>query len=239
MIFDIHTHVIPHVDDGAQSVEEAIEILKLLKQQGVQKVIATPHFYAAKSSIDLYLDRVSKEYQGLLEAIRGKDLPEVLLGYEVYYFRGMSKNDSLNRLCIGNSNYLLLELPYKALDDKIIDDINDIVLNQEITPILAHVERYLQFNKLDRLLSLFQYGDIEGQINADSLFRGIHKKKALQLMEHGFCRFIGSDAHNLNTRSPHIDKMAELLKKKLSKDAIGALEQAWTELYGAISGKHA
>ena len=93
MLFDIHTHVVPGVDDGSKSVDESIAILKELQKQGVDKVLATPHFYATQTSFDRYIDKVCRHTERLLEAADGMDLPEVLLGSDCLLYTSPSPRD--------------------------------------------------------------------------------------------------------------------------------------------------
>ncbi|MCI9273362.1 MAG: hypothetical protein HFE39_05310 [Clostridiales bacterium] len=234
MIFDIHSHIIPGVDDGASSMEESIEILRSLKKQGVDRVIATPHFYASEVSINQYVDTISAAFERLLEHTQGMDLPELICGSEVHCFRGMSRSEDLRKLCIHSSRYILLELPYRSLDEKLVQEINDIAINMELTPILAHIDRYLAFNRYEELLRLFRYGDIHGQINADALCHGLGRKKVLQFFEEDCCIYLGSDAHNMNNRPPKMDKALEYLQKKQGQRGIQKLYECSEQLYSEL-----
>lgn len=220
MIFDIHSHIIPGVDDGSSSLEESIEMLKALKRQGVDKVIATPHFYASKDSIHSYVSRITDAFSNLVENTQKLQLPEMFCGSEVHYFRGMSRSEDLEKLCIHSSRYILLELPYAPLDTRMVDEIKDIVINRELIPILAHIDRYLSYSRYEDLIKLFEYGDIRGQVNADALCYGIGKKKTLQFLKEDICIYLGSDAHNMYTRPPKIEQAMGYIKKKLGQEGI-------------------
>lgn len=234
MIFDVHSHIIPGVDDGAKSLEESVGILKMLKAQGVDKVIATPHFYAADVSINEYVATISSAFCELVEHIRGMDLPELMCGSEVHCFRGMSRSEDLKKLCINSSNFILLELPYRELDEKLVHEINDIVINMELTPILAHVDRYLAFNRYEDIMRLFRYGDVQGQVNADALCHRLGKKKALQFLQENHCFYLGSDAHNLDTRPPRIDKAIQYIQKKMGQEGLNRIYERSECLYSAL-----
>lgn len=237
MLFDIHTHVVPGVDDGSKSVDESIAILKELQKQGVDKVLATPHFYATQTSFDRYIDKVCRHTERLLEAADGMDLPEVLLGSEVYYFKNMSQTEELKRLCINGSRYILVELPYEPIDDYVIDDINAIVLEQKLTPILAHLERFYRYNSPEVLHSFFRHHDIECQVNAESLAKGLGKNKPLSLIQSGYCRFLGSDTHNLTSRPPYMDKAIAYIEKKLGTEMKNELFRRGDLFYQEITAE--
>ena len=236
MIFDIHSHIIPGVDDGSSSLEESIEMLKALKRQGVDKVIATPHFYASKASIHSYVSRISAAFSNLVEKTETLGLPELFCGSEVHYFRGMSRSEDLKKLCIHSSRYILLELPYVPLDTRIVDEIKDIVINMELIPILAHIDRYLSYNRYEDIMKLFQYGDIRGQVNADALCYGMGKKRALQFLKEDACIYLGSDTHNMQTRPPKIEQALGYIKKKLGEEGIEQISLHSENLFRDLMG---
>jgi protein-tyrosine phosphatase len=231
MIFDIHSHVILGVDDGAKDLTESLAILRSMKRQGVDAVLATPHFYAHETTIDSYVQRVSSRFSQLQQAAAGQDLPELFLGSEVYYFRGMSQEEDLSKLCIHGSRYIMIELPYRPLVARVVDEVNDIAMNMNLTPILAHCDRYLRFNRFEELTALFQYGDVKGQVNADSLYQGLGKKKALQFLQGEYCDYLGSDAHNLSTRPPNMDKALAAIQKKLGNEGLERIAAHADRLY--------
>ena len=86
---DIHSHILPSVDDGASNIEESVELLNMMKSQGITDVIATPHFDASVNNIDDFKVAVSSSLLALNEEIKDMNLPNVYLGSEVYYFRGI------------------------------------------------------------------------------------------------------------------------------------------------------
>lgn len=236
MLFDIHTHVVPNVDDGARSIEESLAILKELRRQGVEKVLATPHFYASKNSINRYLEKINHHFSHLKSAIDQENLPEVLLGSEIYYFSNISQAEGLENLCINGSRYLLLELPYSPLNQKIIDDITELT-DRGFIVILAHLERFYRYNDSDILRSLASQKNIECQVNAESLVFGLKKKIPLSLIEEGYCRFLGSDTHNLENRPPYIEKAVKTISKKLGEKAIKNLLDFNDDFYREITCK--
>ncbi|MBR6529107.1 MAG: capsular polysaccharide biosynthesis protein, partial [Firmicutes bacterium] len=93
MIIDFHSHLLPCVDHGSQSIEESIEMLRIMKSQGIDAVVATPHFYADEEFPEEFLKRRKVGAENLMKAIEGlagEDFPHIYLGAEVAYYRGMS-----------------------------------------------------------------------------------------------------------------------------------------------------
>jgi protein-tyrosine phosphatase len=99
------------MDDGSKRVQESLELLSMLSAQGVDTVIATPHFYANDESVDRFLERRAECYGRLCDALPD-GVPKMLLGAEVSYYPGISRLEGLSRLCIEGTDILLLEMPF-------------------------------------------------------------------------------------------------------------------------------
>lgn len=206
MMLDIHCHVLPGIDDGAQTTEEAFAILRMLKDQHVDAVIATPHFYSDRNTVEKFVESRNKAYEKISMHEEFSCLPPLFLGGEIRYYKGISDAAELELLTLGKSKYLLLEPPFMALSAYLIDEVQDLYLNRNITPIVAHVDRYLQFDHWEHVIELFRYGNVLGQVNASSLAGPFSGKKSMALLSGGYCQFIGSDAHNTNKRKPEMGK---------------------------------
>ena len=113
---DLHTHILPGVDDGAQTVEESIQLLTAMKEQGITDVVATPHFDATHHNLPDFIERIRSAYREVQNAAAGLDLPHVFVGSEVFYFNGIGKSNGIRVLSMGGSRYFLLELPGCKLD---------------------------------------------------------------------------------------------------------------------------
>lgn len=106
-MLDIHSHILPKMDDGSSSVEESLKLLRTSAEQGITEIAATPHFYASQYSPQKFLERRAACAARLQEALT-PDLPRVYLGAEVCYFDGVSRIDELEALWLQNTNILLL-----------------------------------------------------------------------------------------------------------------------------------
>ena len=96
-MLDIHSHILPKMDDGSSSVEESLNLLRTSAEQGITEIAATPHFYASQYSPQKFLERRAACAARLQEALT-PDLPRVYLGAEVCYFDGVSRIDELEAL---------------------------------------------------------------------------------------------------------------------------------------------
>lgn len=111
-MFDFHCHILPDMDDGSADVAESLALLSMLSMQGVTGVAATPHFYAFQESPERFLQRRTKAANQLYSQWTA-NLPEVLLGAEIFFYTGISNTEGLNRLCLQETSYLLLEMPFE------------------------------------------------------------------------------------------------------------------------------
>ena len=215
-MIDMHSHILPQMDDGSKSVEMSVQMLSRLKDQGVDTVVATPHFLAKKDSPEEFLRR----RQASLELLNWNEAaqPRILPGAEVTYFDGMSHSDQLEKLCLGNSRLLLVEMPYGQWTQRMVREVCDIPVQLGLQPVLAHVDRYREsFAGYQKLLTeqgiLFQF-------NADVFEKFWSRRWALKQLRRGELHFIGSDCHNLDKRPPRIDLAVETITKHLGAEIL-------------------
>ena len=205
-LIDIHSHILPEMDDGAKNLGESKKILKMLKEQGIDLVVATPHFYPMDMSLEDFIEKRESRLELLKEDIKGQDMPEIFLGAEVYYFTGIGKSDLIKTLAVENTNYLLLEIPLENVTESLIRDIRDIRENLKLIPIIAHIERYVKVKRFKQLLKLVEEGVCLAQINTSAVIKRSFKKTARKLLKSGYIAFLASDAHSSEHRPPHFDE---------------------------------
>ena len=221
MLTDFHSHVLPGIDDGSAGIDESIAMLKQEAQQGVTKVVATPHFYPETDSPNRFLQRRNTAYTRLADAIDDQtDLPEIILGAEVTYFRGISNCEVLTDLQIGKTGHILIEMPYEHWSDYAYRELEELVSKQSLTPIVAHVDRYLgRFSSygIPEQLSLLP---VLVQANAGFFLRPSTRGKAMRMLKKGQIQLLGSDCHNLTDRVPNLGDAVSRIQKKLGDPAL-------------------
>lgn len=222
-MLDIHSHILPEIDDGAQNLEESIALLQMLKDQGVTNVIATPHFYPHEDSLVDFKENSALAYKTLLNTIKGKDLPKVFLGCEILYFEGMGHSQSLGGLCLCNSNYLLIELTDEYISDSLISNLLHLIENTDIIPIIAHVERYCKAKNYKKFIKFLKREEIIVQINASSFLESFFDRTIQKLMKSGLEIVIGSDAHSVEMRPPQISEAFDVIRKKYGDSAVNGI----------------
>ncbi|MFT3950626.1 MAG: histidinol-phosphatase [Oscillospiraceae bacterium] len=215
MIIDLHSHILPGFDDGARTPEESVAMLNRIAAEGIALVVATPHYYFYNESPEQFLARRDAAFQTLAPYLKPHH-PHILLGAEVLYSRALQDPEVLSRFKIQGTDYLLLEMPYEKLTDKLIAGVGDIAERAGAKIIIAHVERYLSFTdarSIDALMN--QY--VLGQANTKSL-SGKARKPLLKLMEKGFIHVLGTDFHRIESGQWLIREAREVLDKKFSPD---------------------
>ena len=201
-MIDIHTHILPHLDDGAKDTATSLALLQEQMAQGVTTVVFTPHYYGRKHSPTRFLEKRSEAYERLKGNIPSE--LNVRLGAEVH-FSGINvpEYDEFCKLAIEGTTYLLLELPFTTKwTRELTEKIADFVYETGYTPIIAHVERYKEVLKKPTLVNeLVEMGCLI-QVNAQSFLDKKQKGFVFALVKHGLVHCIGSDTHDMDTRKP-------------------------------------
>ncbi len=211
---DFHTHITPEIDDGANSIGQAVEMLQTAAESGAQTVVLTPHFLS-HDTISAFCSRRDQKISALKQALtdNGSAFPKLLAGAEVLLNGPLSEKEDLPRLCVEGTDVILLELPYPSWEKWHIQEVYHIIARHNLTPVMAHIERYLEkpkdIEKLDWLISL----GAKFQINAPSFLTFSGKRVIKALAREGLICAIGSDAHNTTTRTPDISRAVHALNK--------------------------
>lgn len=223
-VLDFHSHILPNIDDGSQSTDESIAMLKMLKEQGVDTVALTSHYLAMDESPHIFIERRTHSYRKLVTAIEksGENLPKLLLGAEVYYYPGICKMEELKLLTLENSNLLLLEMPMAPWGKFTVRELTELAESSDIQIVIAHIERSLKFQSKDTIIRLLECG-IMFQVNASFFITMSTRRKALKMLRNGQIHFIGSDCHNIKYRPPKIGEAVTVIENKLGKELLSEI----------------
>lgn len=219
-MLDIHTHILPSVDDGSKSVQMSVSMLRREAKQGISDVVLTPHFYAHRQSPESFFRHRARAMEKLQQET-GADsrLPRLHTGAEVAYFGGMSRAEEIESFCIGNSNAMLVEMPFCKWNRHILDEIFHLKNYQGIQPILAHIERYMRFQPMGIVRELCEEGLLI-QANASFFTGWPSSMKAMHMLKNHCIHFIGSDCHDLENRPPNLADAVACIDKKLGDSAL-------------------
>ncbi|HBI85459.1 MAG TPA: capsular polysaccharide biosynthesis protein [Ruminococcus sp.] len=213
LLTEYHCHILPGIDDGADSVETSLQMVEMMRNQGVQRICATPHFYAHREkSVADYLEK----RQAAFEKIQGQTaVQDIHLGAEVAIEHGISELEGIEKLAIEGTRIILLELPYRPYEKWMSEEIYNIAAEFKLKVMLAHVHRYLPYYSREELETILRCNAVY-QINNEAFASWKEKKIARKVMaEHTHFAF-GSDAHNTSSRKPNWN----LLLKKVKRDAL-------------------
>ena len=228
-IIDMHCHILPGVDDGARDVETSLAMLEASSAQGVQYMVATPHFYATRDRVDTFLDRRREAWETLKPRM-GADYPGIVLGAEVAFFRGISRAERLEALKIEGTDCLLLEMPFRPWSEDDVDEVSEILEKRGYTIILAHVERYLAMRgNADYIGNLLEL-PVLAQINAESLLDWRQRGKLIKMVRNGQVHLLGSDCHGIHHRPPNLGEGREILRKKTGTEYLDRIDRRSEEL---------
>lgn len=214
-MIDIHVHAIPMVDDGPESFEESLEFLRYAADNGINRMIATPHYFYPN-----YTNKnVLTNYNMLQEHIKRSNIGITLhLGNEVYLSEeGVSDLLKGHAKTLAGSGYVLIELPvdqYYPFHDDLITKLQ----HEGYKVIIAHVERYRIFNKnFGKLKDLVRKG-VYTQINSSFIIDKATRHRAFELISSGCVHIVASDGHNLMYRKPILKEAYDIVSKKYSKE---------------------
>ncbi len=197
MLLDLHTHILPDCDDGAKNVKISLELLKMMKAQGITDVIATPHFYPDSDTIDAFKTRVAASFSKLSK-VATNDLPKILIGCELFYFRGISKSEYINDFTINKSRYILIEPNPYFIDKIFMDEILYLKNDLGLIPIIPHIERYHKSRGFKNFLKFIKENKILTQVNCASFFDKSYNRIIKKLFDQRLVTFIATDSHSLN-----------------------------------------
>lgn len=226
MVSDLHSHVLPQMDDGSSSLQESVEMLRMAAEQGIRCVVATPHFYANQDDPERFLSRRTQSYARLSEALsKNPELPEVKLGAEVYFFQGMSDSDVLQRLTIDSKRCILIEMPQPPWTDRMYRELEDIRSKQDLIPIIAHIDRYISRFRTYGIPHRLEQLPVLVQANAGFFLNRFTASMAIRMLQRGQIQVLGSDCHNLKKRPPRLGAALELIRQRLGEQALEQIEE--------------
>ncbi|MFW5649165.1 MAG: tyrosine-protein phosphatase [Candidatus Alkaliphilus sp. MAG34] len=219
---DLHSHILPNIDDGSKSMEETLKMGKIAESEGFSKVIATPHYIEGEFTLE------KEQFLSVIDGVNEYFLEnevniEVLPGLEVYISPDLpSKLEKGEILTLNNTSYVLVEFPMNSVPIYTEDILYEIRL-LGYKPVIAHPERYIEVMKNPNYLKDLIEQDNYVQINSLSVTGVLGqktKKTAEILLKHKMVHFIGTDAHTPRTRSPRIKEALEQMRKWVGNEYV-------------------
>ena len=232
---DIHSHILPGVDDGAVNMEQALDMIEMAYQDGSAAMVLTPHHRGP------YRDRTPEQLRAVFDELRQQTAQrcprmELYLGSEAAWEWELPEqlcNEEV--LTMGGTDYVLLEFRPSASRSRVINGVLE-VLNSGFVPIIAHVELCDCFYKDPALVSeLIGYG-AKVQLDADSIM-GRHGRRVKgfchRMLKHGQVHFVASDAHDCTERPPLLGECFRRVCKKYGQER--AAELFWANARAVLA----
>lgn len=210
MQIDFHSHILPNADHGSDGIETSLRQLALAKEYGMDFIVATPHFYPRRDSVNEFLNRRALCERVLREHLpEAENTPQILIGAEVQLCRSLDHMEEIRELCVRGTDVLLLELPGGFSMHHYEQTIESLLYGRKLTVVLAHIDRY-DSNTVDLLLDM----GCLAQLNASAFchFRG--RSRALHWAAGESVVALGSDIHGTSVGYREFARA----KKRLGKD---------------------
>ena len=213
-IFDIHTHILFGVDDGARDLQMSLSMLQMAYDDGIGAVFLTPH--TDKGCFDF--EKAKRNISELIKAA-GEQRPKIFTGCEIMYSPSVCESLKKGKLpTLAGSRYVLCEFAPAQTAKEIKDAVGNLC-RSGFYPILAHVDRYSALKKA-HIAELVESGAFI-QLSSRSVtgVNGIAKRMFCDsLLKKSLVHFIASDAHSTNHRKPELSKAYEYVSKKFGAD---------------------
>ena len=206
-------------------------MLQSMARSGITHVVATPHFYAQYDSPERFLKRRGESEARLREEMeKYTDLPTLSVGAEVYFFSGMSDCDALLQLTIAQKGCIMLEMRSSPWDDYALDEVEGISTKLGLTPIMAHVDRYITPFRTFGIPERLQQLPVLVQANASFFLNRSTRNMALRMLKRGQIHLLGSDCHDLEQRPPRLGEAISLIRSRGAEQALEQMDSLGREI---------
>jgi protein-tyrosine phosphatase len=233
-MIDFHTHILPAIDDGAENIAESLALLKDLENQGVTKVVLSPHYYGRTKNVAKFLQgresaylKLSVEYASTIQLFKGCECN----------ISTCANNDFSDfcELSIGGTRYILTEMSFEKEWDKTLIKRLINLTDTGLTPIIAHTELYPAVQKNPELVCELIKMGCAIQINCDSVLSDENYPLVYAMLAHGQVHALGSDTHNTTKRPPKYQRAVQRIENDFGADMAESLQRSMQNM---LDDKH-
>lgn len=222
MLIDIHTHILPGIDDGAASFEESIQLAQQAVDNGIHTVIATPHHHARGFYSNF--NQITELTAQLNETLASHGIPlTVLIGQEVRVYDQLLEDLEQGILAtLASNRYMLIEFPSSSVPERVDELFHELRL-LHITPIIAHPERNRMLSSNIHMLEELVEGGALAQLTSGSISGNMGRKLqriSIDMCKKGLVHFIASDAHHAIKRPFDLAEGYNMIRKQLGQDFV-------------------
>lgn len=226
-MIDIHAHILPGVDDGAEDLDCALEMAALAVESGVTTLVVTPHCVEFSRQNNLWGTELMGRIQDFRTQLRNAQIPlEILPGMEIFGTENVPALLKEGRaIGLNGSRYPLIEFPFYNYEGRATELLEE-VLELGMRPVIAHPERYQYVQDDPGILNLWVQMGCLLQINKGSLlgrFGPYEERLAFELVDRGFAFAVASDAHSPRLRTTWMQDVKRLLQEEFSEAAAEVL----------------
>ena len=221
-MIDIHSHILPGVDDGSRDLEDSLMMADMAVQSGVQVMAVTPHSNLPGAFQNYESEELQDRYLSLKSALERERIPlQLVRGMEIFGTEFLTERMEEGRLLALNySRYYLVEFPFNA-SPEYIEGILKEVLRYGKVPVIAHPERYYCVQDDPNYLYRWRRMGTLAQMNKSSIFGrfGSHAGKAAEvLLSNWMVNCIASDAHGIEMRTTDMSEVRHFLDRHYSEE---------------------
>lgn len=227
---DLHSHILPNIDDGARSMKEAVAMCRMAVENNISKVVCTSHFMPGMKVEDFI---AARDVQ--LAALRGELAAaniqlELIPGAELYVSDEIFYLNNIEKLRIGKTNYVLAEFDFVGLTGSRMMRYIEEIRKSGVNVIVAHPERYKYLQDDYNIINMLRKNGVLLQVNAGSLLGLFGKREfklAKELCATNSAFFLASDAHSTGMRNNALLEMFPGFVRTASPEQVGwMLDQA-------------
>ena len=229
-MIDIHSHILNNIDDGARDLETAVRMCRVAKENGIDRIVATPHV-RTMDDVAAFTEKRDDRIRILRESLSEEGIDVAIFpGAEVFVDDDIFFANDLTRLTINSSRYLLVEFSFRNLRLRRIYEYLDEIVKLGLVPIIAHPERYEYFQEDYEAVNSLAKNGVLFQLNAASLASLDGRREfelAYSMAYNGLASFIGTDAHSPVHRPNNLAQMMKYFPADISEHKLEAM------LYGS------
>lgn len=219
---DVHCHILPGVDDGAESLEEALVMARMAQASGVRAIVATPHCNMPRGEKNYRSDELRDRFLAFAAALKNQSIDIRLLpGAEVLCTEDAPELLRKGKLLtLAGSRYLLTEFFFDEPHD-CMTELLEALAAEGVIPVVAHPERYRAVQRDPELVARWFARGYVIQVNKGSLLGRLGRRARTcshLLLERGLAHIIASDAHGCAERTPHMNEIRELTEELFSPE---------------------
>ncbi|MGI6040268.1 MAG: CpsB/CapC family capsule biosynthesis tyrosine phosphatase [Eubacteriales bacterium] len=205
MYTDFHAHILPGMDHGSTSTETTRNQLSAAKELGISTIVATSHFYPDIHRVGRYLEKRELSLKRLQDSV--EDPPHIIPGAEVTLTYELPSLPDLEKLCISDTDYILIEVPEYTQTKWIFDALYKISSVRKLRPIIAHIDRYEE-SIAEELMDM----GYAVQINAEALMSIRNRNKWIRKIVQKRIDLLGSDVHSDAKEYKYFSRSLKILK---------------------------